>query len=578
VDTIFEIGGQDSKFIAIEQGVVVDFSMNEACAAGTGSFLEEQAEKLGIRIKDEFARMALASPAPVRLGERCTVFMERDVTAALHAGAERGDLVAGLAYSIVFNYLNRVVRGRRIGDVIFFQGGTAYNDAVAAAFSQVLGKTIIVPPHNGVIGAIGMALIARERYQALRRPSRFRGYDLSRTTFTTREFVCKACSNYCDMKEVTVEGQKTYWGDKCSDKFRRRARTELRPVIPDLVALREAALLDGYRPANGQRPRIGIPRAMFFFDRFPFWNAYLKTLGFGVVLSGVTDGRTAAQGAELAVAQPCFPVQLAHGHVKEVLNAGADYALVPNAMDEEAPPWNGRCTAYLCPWNQTLPFVVRAAPGLEHQRERILSPTVHFRNRNLAKRELARAFAPLGVSRRESDRAAEAGWRAQAAFHTRLQEAGRQALDALKAAGAPAVVVVGRPYNLYDRNGNCDLLAKLRLTYGVNVLPYDFLPVDSVDVGDVNANMYWHSGRRILAAGRLARQAIPAMNVIYVTNFKCGPDSFLKHFLHLAAAGPYLTLQFDGHGNDAGYMTRCEAYLDSKGLLRCYQRSKAAAG
>ena len=161
VDTIFEIGGQDSKFISIENGVVTDFAMNEACAAGTGSFLEEQAEKLGIGIKGEFAKLALSSAAPTRLGERCTVFMERDVTGWLHKGETVPDLVAGLAYSIALNYLNRVVRGRKIGKVIYFQGGTAYNDAVTAAFASVLGQKITVPPYNGVMGAIGMALIAR---------------------------------------------------------------------------------------------------------------------------------------------------------------------------------------------------------------------------------------------------------------------------------------------------------------------------------------------------------------------------------------------------------------------------------
>ena len=161
VDTIFEIGGQDSKFISIENGVVVDFAMNEACAAGTGSFLEEQAEKLGISIKGEFAKLALAAAAPTRLGERCTVFMERDVTGWLHKGETVPNLVAGLAYSIALNYLNRVVRGRKIGNVIYFQGGTAYNDAVTAAFASLLGKKITVPPYNGVMGAIGMALIAR---------------------------------------------------------------------------------------------------------------------------------------------------------------------------------------------------------------------------------------------------------------------------------------------------------------------------------------------------------------------------------------------------------------------------------
>ena len=167
VDTIFEIGGQDSKFISIENGVVVDFAMNEACAAGTGSFLEEQAEKLGISHQGR-VRPAWRWPRanPTRLGERCTVFMERDVTGWLHKGETVPNLVAGLAYSIALNYLNRVVRGRKIGKVIYFQGGTAYNDAVTAAFASLLGKKITVPPYNGVMGAIGMALIARQWHQA----------------------------------------------------------------------------------------------------------------------------------------------------------------------------------------------------------------------------------------------------------------------------------------------------------------------------------------------------------------------------------------------------------------------------
>jgi predicted CoA-substrate-specific enzyme activase len=289
VDTIFEIGGQDSKFISIDKGVVVDFTMNEACAAGTGSFLQEQAEKLGISIKEQFAKLALASSSPARLGERCTVFMERDVTALLLKGAEVGDLAAGLAYSVALNYLNRVVRGRKIGNVIFFQGGTAYNDAVAAAFSRILGKPIIVPPHNGVIGAIGMALIARDRMKGADRPSRFRGYSLYRVNFTSRDFVCHACSNYCDMKEFVIEGQKSYWGDKCSDKFRKRARTDRQPVIEDLIEYRDKLLEETWIPPSGKKPTVGIPRTMFFYDRFPFWCAYFQELGFDVVVSSATD-------------------------------------------------------------------------------------------------------------------------------------------------------------------------------------------------------------------------------------------------------------------------------------------------
>ncbi len=597
VDTIFEIGGQDSKFISIDRGVVVDFAMNEACAAGTGSFLEEQAERMGISIKEEFARLALASAAPVHLGERCTVFMERDVTAWMQRGARLEDLAAGLAYSIALNYLNRVVRNRKIGKVIYFQGGTAYNDAVAAAFSQILGQTIIVPPHNGVIGAIGMALIAQQVCQAKPRAvavaasagaagapsvgarigsvSTFRGYDLNQAHFETREFTCKACSNYCEMKEIKVDGQKTYWGDKCSDKFRKRTRTSRKPVLEDLLALRERLLDDGHPEAeNGGRPgsvrgvRIGIPRAMYFYDRFPFWRRYLEELGFVVVVSRPVE----RQSAELSVAEPCYPVQLAHGHVHALLHgcadyAPADYVLLPNVLDHEAP--NTKVASHLCPWSQTLPFVIRAAPDFAPQRERFLAPTVYFRlGRGHVKKQLGEYFSRLGVRRWASDAAVEAAYAAQAEFSERMLEAGRAAWDTLERSGEPGVLLVGRPYNLYDRNSNCDIPRKLRDHYGVNVLPMDFLPLDAQPTDTLHPNMFWNSGRRILAAGSLARRN-PSLHIIYITNFKCGPDSFIKHFLSEVAQAPYLVLQFDGHGNDAGYLTRCEAYLDSKGILRC---------
>ena len=566
VDTIFEIGGQDSKYIRIEDGVVVDFTMNEACAAGTGSFLEEQAEKLGISIKGEFAKLALASTKPARLGERCTVFMERDVTSLLLKGAEVGDLCAGLAYSVALNYLNRVVRGRKIGNCIFFQGGTAYNDAVAAAFSQILGKRIIVPPHNGVIGAIGMALLAREVMQQKQSASKFRGYHLDQVDFKTREFVCKACSNFCDIKEFNIEGQRTYWGDKCSDKFRKRARTDRRPVIDDLVEYRDRVLEAALRPASGDRRKVGIPRTMFFYDRFPFWCAYMQELGFDVVTSPRTDPTIAAAGDELAIAQPCFPVKVAHGHVQKLLDAGADYVLVPNAMNEQT--CNPAQESHLCPWNQTLAHVLRAVPQIDDTR--LLVPIVNFRyGRKHVERELADwSKKRLNISRRVSDRAVSAAYAAQGEFTEALRDAGARALQQLDASGEPALVLVGRPYNLYDRSINCDIPRKLRAQYGANVIPMDFLPTDEEDVTDVNPNMYWNSGRRILAAARITRRN-RNLHLVYVTNFKCGPDSYIKSFLHDAAGKPGLVLQFDGHSNDAGFITRCEAYLDSKGFLRC---------
>ena len=182
--------------------------------------------------------------------------MERDVTGWLHQGETVPNLVAGLAYSIALNYLNRVVRGRKIGNVIYFQGGTAYNDAVTAAFASLLGKKITVPPYNGVMGAIGMALIARQWHQATGAATRFRGYDLHKLELSTRDFVCKACSNLCDMKEFVIEGQKSYWGDKCSDKFRKPSATGRKPVIEDLFAYREQ-LLEALPQVGGRQVPYG---------------------------------------------------------------------------------------------------------------------------------------------------------------------------------------------------------------------------------------------------------------------------------------------------------------------------------
>jgi len=569
VDTIFEIGGQDSKFISLKDGVVVDFAMNDACAAGTGSFLEEQAERLGISIKEEFARMALSSGAPIRMGERCTVFMEQDLNNYLYRGASRVDLVAGLAYSVVLNYLNRVVRGRQIGETIYFQGGTAYNDSVAAAFTHVLGKKIIVPPHNGVIGAIGMALLARDKVRATGILTRFRGFDMDLVEYRRREFVCKGCSNFCDMQEIRIDGTNTYWGDKCSEKYRRSARTDLRPVIEDLP-VRRGEWIDRFvaaLPAEGRRGTVGLPRAMYFFDRAPFWGTFLSSLGFGVKVSARTDKGIALEGSERTVAEPCYPIQVAHGHVGALLRDGIDFLFVPNVINAETE--HTHTESHFCPWGQTLPFVLAAVPSWEKElRQKLLSPTVRFRDdEKRTVEDLFECFGPLGVTRREIRDAVRAGWGEFRRFQRFLQELGAAAVAEVERAGAHAVVLLGRSYNLYDRDINLNIPAKLRDQYGVNVIPIDFLPVDDIDIRDIHGNMFWNYGRKIIAAARWCR-TYPNFHIVYITNFKCGPDSFIRHFITRASGSPFLSLQFDGHGNDAGYMTRCEAYLDSKGVLR----------
>jgi predicted CoA-substrate-specific enzyme activase len=575
VDTIFEIGGQDSKFISLQDGIVVDFAMNEACAAGTGSFLEEQAEKLGINIIGEFAELALSSPAPIRLGERCTVFMERDVMAYQQRGARREDLVGGLAFSIATNYLNRLVRERTVGDCIFFQGGTAYNDAVAAAFSQILDKEIIVPPHNGVIGALGMALLARERTQRTGEPTSFRGWDLGEVDYTVVDFVCKACSNECDVRQFTIEGQKTYWGDKCSDRYRKPAKVDKEPVIADLVAFREERLMAPYEAAREclpeSAPTVGLARAMYTYDRLPFWATFFAELGLRPVLSPESDKQIREAGVDLTVAEPCFPIRVAHGHVQWLLEQGVDWVFVPNQVNEETE--FTQYNSHACPWGQTLPFVVRTAPGLEQQRAKFLTPRVMFREgRAGLVRDMAKMAAQLGVSKGRLRAALERAYAAQDEFREALLAAGLAALEELERSAELGIILVGRPYNMYDKGVNMDIPRKLRKFYGVNVIPLDFLPIKGIDIDPIVPNMYWNYGRKILQAATFVKGR-DNLHLIYMTNFKCGPDSYIKHYVREASGKPFLTLQFDEHQNDAGAMTRCEAYLDSKGFLRWWSQA-----
>jgi predicted CoA-substrate-specific enzyme activase len=562
VDTILEIGGQDAKYIRVQDGVVVDFTMNDACAAGTGSFLEERAGELGVSIVDEFARLALSSDRPVRLGERCTVFMERDVNGYLRQGAPIKDIAAGLAYSVVQNYVNRVVRGRPIDGVVFFQGGTAYNDAVAAAFSEVVGATIVVPPYNGVIGAIGVALLARDWARESRQSTAFRGLALDRVSYGLREFTCRGCQNFCSIQEFTVEGEKSYWGDQCSDRFRSRQRVLDQPVTNDLYRRYLDSLPHGSAPSRG--PVIGIPRVIHFVELLPFWRGFFDHLGLSTLISPWTSKALADRGVESTVAEPCFPVKVSHGHLSWLMDQGVDAVFLPAIIDRATT--HQHTESFACVWGQTLPHVMRASPALRGLRDRVIAPALRFRSPPSVGQELALALARFGVSRTDVDAALAHAARIQDGFAEGLRAAGREALGALHRAARPGVVLVGRPYNIYDRLICLDVPSKLRDTYGVDVIPMDFLDLESVSIQEILPGMYWSYGRRIIAAAKVTASD-DLLNLIYISNFKCGPDSFIKHYIYRAGRKPFLTLHFDGHANDAGIMTRCEAFLESKGMM-----------
>ncbi|MDP3011729.1 MAG: acyl-CoA dehydratase activase, partial [Candidatus Hydromicrobium sp.] len=247
VDTIFEIGGQDSKFISLENGVVVDFEMNKVCAAGTGSFLEEQAERFDIKIED-FGDIALKAESPLNLGERCTVFMETNVYSHYQKGASIEDILAGLAYSITMNYINRVVGRKKIGKKIFFQGAVAFNRSVIAAFENYLGKEVILPEILEVTGGIGTAIIVLKNSP---KKTKFRGFEnISKISYSHSSFECKGCPNRCEIKKISIKGQPSlFYGGRCEKYEKGDSKST---DIPDYFAERENFLLNSYEPKDNK--------------------------------------------------------------------------------------------------------------------------------------------------------------------------------------------------------------------------------------------------------------------------------------------------------------------------------------
>lgn len=214
VQTVLEIGGQDSKIIILRNGVVADFAMNTVCAAGTGSFLDQQAARLNIPI-EEFGPRALAAKHPVRIAGRCSVFAESDMIHKQQMGHDLSDILAGLCEALVRNYLNNVGKGKEILAPVVFQGGVAANAGIRAAFEKALGLEVIVPPHFNVMGAVGAAILAREAVQN-GQPTKFKGWGLSQQEFASGSFECKSCPNLCEVIELKQNGRTlARWGDRC---------------------------------------------------------------------------------------------------------------------------------------------------------------------------------------------------------------------------------------------------------------------------------------------------------------------------------------------------------------------------
>ncbi|MBS3983773.1 MAG: CoA activase [Dethiobacter sp.] len=534
VDTVFEIGGQDAKFIRLENGAVTAFEMNKVCAAGTGSFLEEQAGKLGISAED-ISSLAFSSRAPVSLGERCTVYMDTNIRHHLALGTPLPDIVSGLCYAVAQNYLNRVVGFKQIGSRISLQGGVAFNRAVLSALQNITGRQITVSPYFSVSGAWGAALLVREQMRDKGLSSKFHGWQSG----------LDGCRVHGEMLSKGAAG-----------------KTE--EQLPPLFALREELFMKDYR--GSQNPgalTVGIPRVLYMYKLFPMFQAMFHQLGYNVVISGHTDERIVALSESVTYEETCFPVKLITGHVLDLLEKNVDYIFLPALATMKHQVSKTR-QDYPCIFMQSAAKIVEILLGsrLREKKIKLLSPVLSFKfGRQHILKTFLKMGAELGKSPLQLLPAIKAGFLAKDAFEQAVEKAGRDFYRNL-APDEKALVLITRPYGIIDRHLNMRIpqeLAKM----GIKVIPKDALPIADFDVSDFCSNMYWPFGQHILAAIQITKER-PNLYPVFMTNHGCGPDTALTHYVsEIMGDKPYLHLEVDEHSSPVGIITRLEAFINS---------------
>ena len=562
IDTIFEIGGQDAKYVYIKNSVPIDYAMNEACSAGTGSFLEESASgDLNIKTAPEIGPIAMRSTGPLRFGEHCSAFINSDIRKAIQEGANRPDIMAGIVFSVVSNYLNRVVGNRTIGNNIVLQGGVAKNPAVPIAFAAVVKQPILVPPDPELLGAFGVALLALDKHNEGSLDKGDFALDglISRPMERGKLFPCKTCENLCPIQTLFVgkERNRYFFGGRCNQWANARRKKEI--VLgddEDLVALRERLMFREYAPtADTFRARtpvtVGIPRAFSVYSLWPMYSWFFHDLGVPVHLSEKSH-RAGVQRAESAF---CLPGELAHGMTEDLVLAGVDYYFFPHLQHMESMEEGTPST--LCPLTQGLPYYLR--PAFDIPDNRILRPVIDFSGGYGSGSEGFIAMAEqLGFTKEEGLRAFRVGMNQQFAFWDHLRELGRQALKQAEEGDKVVIALFGRPYNAFPQEANMGIPRKF-VTRGHRLIPFDFLPISDEEMSD---NMYWYYGQLNMKAARLVKD-LKNIHLCYISNFGCAPDSFMLHFIRwFMGAKPYLVLELDSHTADAGVDTRIEAFLD----------------
>lgn len=522
VDTVFEIGGQDSKYISLKNGEVVDFQMNKICAAGTGSFVEEQAARMGIPLA-EFGPLALSAEHPAALGERCTVFIETAIASAAAEGVPQADIAAGLCHAIVQNYLHKVVGSKPVGQHIVLQGGVDYNPGIVAAFQSAYGDRIQVSPIFSISGAYGAALLAQEAVGDA--PSRFVGFD-------------SPAKDAEDSRSAEIQKNIDFY--KQADKL----------------------LLEGYTGKRDPRKKtVGVPFALMIHKFFPMANAFFTSLGFNVVLTDPTSEETIRLAQQTAQGETCYPVKLIYGHMQQLIDQKVDYIFLPtiHTMKHEKSRVKHN---YGCVYMQTAAASIAKALDIESKGITLLSPVfdLDFGQEAMASAMLGLSKI-LGIPKPFCAKALLSGAMAVRRHTAAVEKQGKALLATLRP-DDKVLVLITRNYGVSDPILNMGI-PELLLERGYKVITLSHLPGHALDISDEYDNLYYPFGQHILSGAKLIAHH-PNLYAVYLTNHGCGPDTMLSHlFKQEMGDKPYLQIEVDEHFSNVGVITRIEAFLNS---------------
>ncbi len=529
VTSVIDIGGQDMKFLKIRNGAVDSISVNEACSSGCGSFLQTFASTMGTDVRS-FAKVGLASQAPVDLGSRCTVFMNSSVKQAQKEGASIGDISAGLSYSVVRNALYKVMKVRdtsELGDKVVVQGGTFLNDAVLRAFELQTGVHVVRPNISGLMGAYGAALTARMHYEP-GAVSALMERNLDDFEVTSSQRVCKLCQNHCKLTITNFDdGARLVTGNRCD----RGASLEAKPKkseVPNLYDYKYKRIF-GYRrltDAAATRGEIGIPRALGMYEDYPLWFTILTKLGFKVVISGRSSHELFETGMESIPSENvCYPAKLSHGHLEWLIDKGIKTIFMP-CVNYERKQFSDADNNYNCPVVAFYPQVL--AKNIDRVREegiRFLDPNLSLDKPEKLAERLVEVFADWQVSLAEAKAAVAAGFEELDQVAIDIKAEGDRALQYMRENKMRGIVLAGRPYHIDPEinHGIPEVINSL----GMVVLSEDALTngmATSRLARPLRVRDQWSYHTRLYEAAAQVG-AEPDLNIVQLNSFGCGLDA-----------------------------------------------------